>query len=126
MYQLEQTSAMMIEQTGLQGSAASKVDRLVREHPLPRKLATGPKAASALRDGVVFLLLLLAVAIVMQRYRKRNTRPSPADEEAPQDDGPALPGPHIDANTRMQLGNRPQTFYDWVRASNAASRAQVA
>lgn len=126
MYQLEQTSAMMIEQTGLQRSAASKVDRLVREHPLPRKLATGPKAGSALRDGVVILLLLLVVAIVMQRYRKRNTCPSPADEEAPQDDGPALPGPHIDANTRMQLGNRPQTFYDWVRASNAASRAQVA
>ena len=113
------------EQTNCAGAAAGKVNFLTHEHLLPRKLGDSLRAKSATRNGIFFLLLLFVAAIVIHHCSKRSSRLSPPDEEAPreEDNVPALPGPHIDANTRMHLEDRPQTFYDWVRASNAASWA---
>lgn len=121
----EQSSIAMIEQADLEEATTGKVVFLVRKIPLPRKLGFNSHTTSASRDGVFFLLLLLIVALVIHRYRERNSDRIVADEEAPRDDDFALPGPHIDANTRMHLDNRPQTFYDWVRSSNAASQPPV-
>ncbi|KAF9694190.1 hypothetical protein EKO04_008030 [Ascochyta lentis] len=118
----ELSSMWAAQQEKFDEAAAEKVCCLGHKLPLPRKLETSLHAASASRDGAFFLLLLLIAAIVIYQSRKRSPRRRPAEEEAPQDDGPALPGPHVDANTRMHLEDRPQTFYDWVRASNAASR----
>src|SRR5690242_20107484 len=101
-----------------------KANLLSRKHPQPRNLDHGPQAGSTTRDGAVLLLLLSASALLISLYRRHHARHVRGDTEAPQeeDDGPALPGPHIDANTRMQLGHPRMTFYDWVRASNAAAQ----
>ena len=120
---------LSLARSGFAGAGAGRATWLARNQPrdwkLDRKLDHHLRAASTIRNGVFFLLLLLIAALLLSRYSRRDARRRHDDDETSQaaDDGPALPGPHIDANTRMQLDNRPQTFYDWVRASNAASRA---
>lgn len=104
------------------GAVAGEANRSALMRRLPRKLEDSSHATTAIRDGVVFLLLLLLAAIVLHYCSESCRRPSLLDEEDPpeEDEGYALPGPHIDANTRMR---HPRTFYDWVRASNAAAQA---
>lgn len=93
---------------------------------LPRNPDTNVRAASATGDGLIFLLLLITAAVVLYFCSKRSRHVSPVDEETPQEEEEeehALPGPHIDANTRMY---DIRTFHGWVRASNTAARAAEA
>lgn len=115
----------ILKQTTTEEAVAGKVNFSALTHHLPRKLDDSSRAASATRDGIVFLLLLLIAEIVLQYCSKRRPHPSFVDEETPpeEDEGPALPGPHIDANTRM---HHPWTFCDWVTVRNAAVPASEA
>ncbi|KAJ8114462.1 hypothetical protein OPT61_g3659 [Boeremia exigua] len=112
----ESAEAFEIERPGVECPAALPVNKakLLMHQNLHRcQLAHHVHAASTIRDGVLFLLLMLTVAIVIHCYNMRNVRRRGDDEAAQEEeDGPALPGPHVDANTRMNLQNRPQTFYD--------------
>ena len=104
-------------------AAARKADCIEHEALPPSKFDNNPPSASTTRDGLFLLLMLLLAALLLHHFYKRSPNRTPIDEEVAQDSGPALPGPHINANTRLQLNeNRPQTFYDWVRASNADAR----
>lgn len=103
--------------------AKGKSSALTYHLRLPRNLDTDSGAISATRDGLIFLLLLAIVAAVLVYCSKPSRRASPPDEESSQDEEVeeyALPGPHIEANTRM---HDTRTFYSWVRASNTAMRA---
>ena len=118
----------------IQGSAAIGEAGATKGNPstfthqlhLPRDLDTGFRTASATKDGLVFLLLLAITALVLHYCSKRSRRVSLVDEETPQAEDErewALPGPHIDANTRM---HDTRTFYGWVKSSNTTARAAEA
>lgn len=115
----------ILKQTTTGEAVAGKANFSALTYHLPRNCDDSSRAASATRDGIVFLLLLLVAEIVLHYCSKRNPHPSFVDgETAPgEDEGPALPGPHIDANTRM---HHPRISYDWVRASNSAVPASEA
>lgn len=99
-----------------------KFSALTHHLRLPRGLNANFRAASAIRDGFLFLLLLAITAALICYCSKPIRHVSSADEESPQEDEEeyALPGPHIDANTRR---HDTRTFYGWVRASNASAQA---
>jgi hypothetical protein len=119
--------AMAIQGSAAIGKAVAKKgssSTLAHQLRLPRNLDTGSRTASAIRDGLVLLLLLVIAATVIHYCSKRSRRVSLVDEESLQEKDErewALPGPHIDANTRM---HDTRTFYGWVKASNTAARAE--
>lgn len=104
-------------------SGKGKFSALTHHLRLPRGLDANFRAASAIRDGFVFLLLLFIAAVLICYCSEPSRRVSSADEESLQEDEKeeyALPGPHIDADTRM---HDTRTFYGWVRANNTSAQA---
>ncbi|KAH5219383.1 hypothetical protein HBI46_108930 [Parastagonospora nodorum] len=82
--------------------------------------------------GILFLTALLTAAVLIYRYRVRTTSTKRDPESAATSPEPeaepehtyALPGPIHEPGTIRRATGQPQTFYDWVRSSNAQAELE--